>query len=133
MRDWRLRLGRPNLEINARTVTHEEINRIYVGSKVCLNIHMGQSIGAPNPRNFEILGSGGTLLTDRDLSVLEGYESGKGFVRYTDRTSMRERAKELTEDEELRKKVAEAGHSIAASRHTYVHRAKRILEDFGRL
>ncbi len=46
---------------------------------------------------------------------------------------MRERAKELTEDEELRKKVAEAGHSIAASRHTYVHRAKRILEDFGRL
>ncbi len=72
-------------------------------------------------------------MTDRDMSVLEGYESEAGFVRYTDAVSMVERVRELAEDDELRRKVAEVGHSIAASKHTYVHRAKRILEDFERI
>jgi len=133
IRDWRLGLGHPNLEVKAGTMTHEEISRVYPSSRVCLNIHMTQSIGAPNPRTFEILGSGGALLTDRDISTLEGFESGKGFLHYSDVTTMITGAKRLVEDEELRNSIAKAGHETAVSKHTYVHRVRRILDDLGRL
>jgi spore maturation protein CgeB len=129
LKDLRFTLGRGNIELTRRTVVHAEINGIYNRSRVCLNVHHPQSVGALNPRSFEILGSGGLLLTDRDMKDLEGFGDGGGYAHYSTDEELADRVRSLLEDEELRRRTAEKGHAAAAKAHTYKHRALRILKD----
>ncbi|UCE92280.1 MAG: glycosyltransferase [Methanobacteriota archaeon] len=131
LKDLRFRMGRKSLRFTAETVGHEDINRIYSHSKVCLNIHHPQSVGALNPRSFEILGSGGLLLTDKKMEGLTGLQEGESYVRYSSGEGLMERLHGLLDDEEGRHAIAKAGHSAALRGHTYEHRAREILDSLG--
>ena len=131
LNDLRFTMGRRNIRLTRRTVDHGEINGIYNRSRVCLNVHHPQSVGALNPRTFEILGSGGLLLTDRDMAGLEGFGDGEGYSSYSTGEELVEMIRSLLGDDDLRRTMAEKGHAAATSAHTYRHRALRILRDLG--
>lgn len=122
-------MGRPNIDLTRRTLDHTEINGIYASSKVCLNVHHPQSIGALNPRSFEILGSGGLLLTDRDMDGLDGIENGKAYLQYSSREDLVDKLRHALEDDGRRRSVAENGHLAVVNAHTFKHRAKSMLSD----
>jgi spore maturation protein CgeB len=118
-----------NLRIRRKEASHEEINSLYNRSKICLNIHHQQSRGALNPRTFEILGSGGFLLTDRTLDGVSGFESGRDYWLYSDSESLIKSMREFLGDGDKRERIASHGHEIVARHHTYVARASKILKD----
>ncbi len=132
LNDLRFKGSRKNIDLTARTLEHKEINDIYNGSAICLNIHHPQSINAPNPRSFEILGSGGLLLTDRKLDIIEGFESGEGYRYYSSTDELLEMVQEYLEDDEKRAKLAAKGHSIVEKSHKFSDRARTILADVNR-
>ena len=129
LKDMRFTKGRPNIRLTSRTVDHEEINAIYAGSKVCLNIHHPQSIGALNPRSFEILGSRGLLLTDRKMEGLQGLVEGEGYVYYSSPEDLTREIRRLVESDDTRHRIAEKGHRAALEAHTFEHRARAISDD----
>jgi len=122
-----------NLRFRRKEASHEEINPLYNRSKICLNIHHWQSRGALNPRTFEILGSGGFLLTDRALDGVSGFESGKDYWLYSDTESLKQSIREFLADGNKRQRIADHGHEIAKQYHTYVARASKILKDLRNL
>ncbi len=125
---WRLKGFRRNVRLTERTLGHGEVNEVYNASKICLNIHHPQSRKAVNPRTFEILGSGGLLLTDRRMDGIKGFEDGRGHVHYATVDELVERADALLNDEGERRRIAAEGFSAAAG-HTFEERARRILSD----
>lgn len=109
--------------------SHSEINELYNRTKICLNIHHSQSRRAVNPRSFEVLGSGAFLLTDRPMSDIEGLEAGRDYVLYSGIDDLLAKIEKYLEEERERNRIADSGHNSVMARHTYVHRASRILED----
>lgn len=125
--------GRHNLSITRMTTDHATANILYNASKICLNIHHQQSQKAVNPRTFEVLGSGGFLMTDRVLEGIEGLKNGTHYVYYSSQDEMFELLRYYLENHVERKEVSSSGHSVAASKHTYSSRIRTIASDFERI
>jgi spore maturation protein CgeB len=126
--DFLLAGPRRNIQLNRRTLEHGEVNDIYNRSKVCLNVHHIQSKKAVNPRTFEILGSGGLLLTDRKLDGIEGFEEGEGYIYYSNEVELIDKLRNALEDEQESAYIADIGHSVVRA-HTFEQRARKILSD----
>jgi len=121
---------RRNLKIRRHSPDHSDINKLYNRSRICLNIHHDQARRAVNPRTFEILGSGGFLLTDKKLDGIPNFVEGRDYVLYTDLDDLASKTYSYLQDGERRLKTARSGHSVAASDHTYSSRAAKILDGF---
>jgi spore maturation protein CgeB len=132
VKDMALKGLRRNLSIRRGTLGHAEINGIYNRSKACLNIHHRQSRQAINPRTFEVLGSGGLLVTDRKLDQLSEFQDGKGYIHFEDEKGLIDSLREALGYAEYRESIASLGNSRIQA-HTYVARARRIIEDAKRL
>lgn len=132
LNDLRFVGPRKNLKLIARTLEHAQINEIYNHSSVCLNIHHPQSVSAPNPRSFEILGSGSLLVTDRKLDALDGFESGEGYLHYSSSEELMDTLTQCLADPEKRARIASKGLSIVKEKHRFIDRAGTILDDIER-
>jgi len=119
---------RRNILLTRKTLDHGEINDIYNRSKVCLNVHHAQSKKAVNPRTFEILGSGGLLLTDRRLDDIEGFEKGEGYIHYSSESELIDKLRDALENDQKSGYIADIGHSEVHA-HTFEQRARKILSD----
>ncbi|MEM3049392.1 MAG: glycosyltransferase [Thermoplasmata archaeon] len=117
-----------NIELHRQTLEHRAINVIYNRSRICLNVHHPQSARALNPRTFEILGSGGLLVTDRKLDYIKGFEDGRGYIYYSNEEHLVENLRELLEDDEGARRVSDEGYRRVRA-HTYRDRARQILAD----
>ena len=129
LKDFMFTLGRRNLSLTRRTIDHSNINEIYNSSKICLNVHHPQSKKGVNPRTFEILGSGGLLLTDKHLESIEGFECGRDYIFYSSTDGLLDSICSLIENQEKRELISRSGYSVVRNRHTYRHRAFTILTD----
>lgn len=68
-----------------RTVSPDEVNRLYNRSHVVLNIHQEQQKDGANPRTFEILGSGAWQVCDANPYIERMFSSdGMGIFHSTD-------------------------------------------------
>jgi hypothetical protein len=103
----------------------EEAARKYAESKICFNIAWFDDI---NMRNFEVLGSGGFLLTNDIPSIHEVFEDGKHLVLYKDLDDAVEKARYYLKHEDERNRIAEAGYNHVLKNHTIFNRAKQIFE-----
>ena len=128
--DFLLAGTRRNMQLNRKTLEHGEINDIYNRAKICLNVHHAQSKRAVNPRTFEILGSGGLLLTDRRLDDIEGFEEGEGYVHYSNEAELIDKLRDALENDQKSDYIADIGHSEVLA-HTFEQRARKILGDLG--
>jgi spore maturation protein CgeB len=126
--DFLLAGHRRNLHIHRETLGHGAINDIYNRSRVCLNVHHLQSKKAVNPRTFEVLGSGGLLLTDRRLDEIEGFEEGEGYIHYSNEAELIDKLRDALENDQKASNIADVGHSEVQA-HTYEQRARRVLRD----
>lgn len=119
-----------DLKIRRHSPDHSEINKLYNRSRICLNIHHDQARKAVNPRTFEILGSGGFMMTDRSLDGIPSFVEGRDYVLYTNLDDLASKASSYLQDGETRLNIAMSGHSVAILSHTYSSRAATILEGF---
>ena len=103
----------------------EKAARVYQESKICFNECVAKDV---NMRSFEIMGSGGFLLTERCDGMMMLFQDGKHCVMFDTIEEAIEKAKYYIEHDDEREAIAKAGYEEVMARHTYLHRAQQLLQ-----
>ena len=105
----------------------EEMAGTFSRAKIVFNRSVRDDL---NMRTFEALATGSLLVTDEAPgSGLTGmFTDGKHLVIYRDERELMERVAHYLENEEERERIAARGRQEVLARHTYAHRARRLLE-----
>jgi glycosyltransferase involved in cell wall biosynthesis len=103
----------------------EECAEVYRKSRIVFNTAAVDDI---NMRCFEATATGSFLLTEWVPTLSECFEDGKHLVTYKDMDEAVEKARYYLSHEEEREAIAKAGMEHTLANHTYLHRAKKILE-----
>jgi hypothetical protein len=112
----------------------EEMARVYTRSKIVFNKPVN---GDLNMRVFEAMACGSLLVTQRIQNGQEElFHEGKHLVTYNSDEEAVDAVRYYLDHSEERERIAEQGYQEAVSKHTYLHRAQKILEtvsqqDFG--
>jgi spore maturation protein CgeB len=82
-------------------------------------------------RNFEIPGCGGFILTGKADNLEDYYTDGKDIVCFETVNDIIGKINYYIENDDDRKKIADAGYKRTLSEHTYVHRFNDIFARAG--
>ena len=104
----------------------EEASHIYSMSKIAFNCSVADEA---NMRAFEIPLSGTLLLTDYSRELVElGFKDNVNVVFYSDEKEMVDKVRFFLKEDVVREKIAKAGYELVLKQHTYLDRAKKIME-----
>jgi spore maturation protein CgeB len=112
-----------------KPVYGKEMLNVLANSKIVLNNH-GEIAGkfAGNMRLFEATGAGACLLTDNKCNLHKLFKPGIEIVTYDNNEDCLNKIKWLLENENERRKIAEAGQKRTLKDHTVSSRCSQILE-----
>lgn len=108
-----------------------EMYNILYNSKIVLNRHGEVSISqnyANNMRLYEATGVGTFLITDYKDNLNELFQIGEEVEVYRDADELVSKISFYLENDEKRKKIAEAGQKRTLNEHTYENRMKELLK-----
>jgi spore maturation protein CgeB len=114
------------IDVTYKWVFGNEFNMFINRCKIFLNIHFTQLLNTET-RIFEVLGSGTFCLTE-EISMPEMFEEKKHLVSWKTEEDLLEEIRYYLEKEEEREKIAQQGMELAESHHTYLCRARELLE-----
>ncbi len=107
---------------------YNEAPHIFANSKINLNITL-RSIQTGIPlRAFDIMGCGGFLITNYQEDYLEYFEPDEDMVIYYDYGDLIEKVAFYLEHDEERNRIARNGMQKVAAGHTYLQRARVMLD-----
>lgn len=114
--------------VSGRVDYHTELPKIYAASRINLNVTKTQLRTTVNQRVFDAPACGGFVLTDyrSDLETL--FDMDGEVAVYGNIGELAERAKYYLENEDERKRIAEAACRRVAACHTYAHRVETMLQ-----
>ncbi len=101
---------------------------VYKTSAVNLNITLRSILKGIPLRAFEIMGAGGFLLTNFQEDFFSHFTPGEDFVYFESKEDMISKIDYYLKNEDERRQIAESGFQKVAAGHTYVHRAKEIID-----
>lgn len=105
-----------------------EMPKVFRASKINLNMTIPNIKSGIPLRVWDILGSGGFLLTNYQAEIPYYFEEGKDLVCFDGIEDMREKVKYYLVHEEERAAIARNGYEKVKAHHTYVDRLTKILE-----
>jgi spore maturation protein CgeB len=111
-----------------RRLTGEEFAKAVACSKINLNVIDPTNYPAANMRFFEILVAGGLQVCSSCPEMETEFRSREHIIFYQSGGELLDLIEELRKNDELRARVAAAGHGRVMEKHTYKHRAQTILE-----
>lgn len=104
-----------------------EMPKVFRESKINLNFTIPNIKSGIPLRVWDVLGSGGFLLTNYQAEMPYYFEEGKDLVFFDGVEDMCEKVAYYLEHEEERKRIAENGYRKVKEHHTYVHRVSEML------
>ena len=108
---------------------YEAAPKIFASSKINLNISLRSITNGIPLRCFEIMASGGFLLTNYQGDFAElGFVDGEDYVSFESVEDMLAKCEYYLSHEDERKCIAANGLAKVASAHTYVDRCREIME-----
>lgn len=107
--------------------SEEELAKVYNSSKINLNITTGGK-SSINYRVFEILASGGFLLTDEREDLKEFFEISKQLETYSDIEDLIDKINFYLKNLNIAQKIAQSGKFEVAKSHTFSARAKKCAK-----
>lgn len=117
----------PNLRNHGPVEYNNDMPQVFRKSKINLNLTLrGIKSGVPL-RAFDIMGSGGFLLSNFQADFLDLFVPEEDFVYYEDKEDLLQKIDYYLHHEEERKAIARNGHDKVAERHTYRHRVKEMF------
>ena len=106
----------------------EVVNKIYLSSKIVLNIHHPHSIEGLNTRTFDIPACGAFEMVDHKKNVEMHFGIDKEIVTFRNINELKSKIDFYLENEDLRKSISERGKQRVLNEHTWVHRASDIIK-----
>lgn len=130
--DWGRRCRR-NLVImrtwQGREVRGREFAKAVGCAKVNLNMIDPTNYPAANMRFFEIPMAGGLQIASACPEMADEFRDEDEIFYYKDPDHLISLIQDLLEHDTLRQRVADAGHTKVLAQHTYIDRARQILEN----
>ena len=118
----------PNLTNHGAADYHKQMPLVFKRSKINLNITL-RSIKSGIPlRAFDILGSGGFLLSNFQADFLDDFVPGEDFVYYESKEDLISKIDYYLTHEDERIAIARSGHDKVAANHTFRHRIRQMLK-----
>lgn len=105
----------------------EELAQIYSSSKINLNINL-QGKSSINYRVFEVLASGGFLLTDEREDLSEYFEVSKHLETYKDTKDLIDKIDFYLKNLNIAQRIAQLGKFEVINNHNFSARARMILK-----
>lgn len=100
---------------------------VFANSKINLNISLRSIINGIPLRCFEIMGSGGFLLSDYAGDFNMFFEAGEDYVYFDSKKDLIEKAKYYLAHDDERKAIADNAVNKIMQGHTYVHRVEEMF------
>ena len=117
----------PNLRNHGTADYYSEMPLVFKKSRINLNISL-RSIKSGIPlRAFDIMGSGGFLLSNYQEDFLENFTPGVDFEYYESERDLLQKIEYYLTHEEERLAIAKNGHDQVAAAHTYRDRVRELL------
>lgn len=130
------RLGKPMPAYYKGKAFGEKVLKIYLASKIVLNIHDPEAKEGLNTRTFDILAGGGFELVDHQKSLDEHFKVGEEIAAYQGSEDLKRNVAFFLQDEAAREQIVDKGKAKVMREHTWLVRAKevqKILEREGLL
>ena len=109
------------------TMEYRQMPLIFKQSRINLNISL-RSIKSGIPlRAFDIMGSGGFLLSNFQTDFLEHFVPGEDYVYYESKEDLLSKIDYYLSHEDERACIAQNGHDKVATEHTFRHRVREML------
>lgn len=105
-----------------------QMPKVFRASKINLNMTIPNIKSGIPLRVWDILGSGGFLLTNYQAEIPYYFEEGKDLVCFDGIEDMRDKVRYYLSHEEERAKIARSGYERVKGHHTYVDRLSKILK-----
>jgi spore maturation protein CgeB len=105
----------------------ETVNKIYLSSKIVLNIHHPHSIEGLNTRTFDIPACGAFEMVDYKKNVEMHFEVDKEIVTFKNINELKSKIDYYLKNDDLRKTISKRGKQRVLNEHTWVHRANDIV------
>ena len=116
------------VECRGRVDYYSEMPYIFAVSDINLNISVkGIQSGIPQ-RAFDVMASGGFLLSNYQAELLENFSNGDDMVVYESMEDAVEKCNYYLKHDELRKNIAENGRRRVLEEHNLKDKIKAILE-----
>lgn len=120
-------LSMPNLTNHGTVDFYEQAPLVFRRSRINLNISL-RSIKSGIPlRAFDIMGSGGFLLSNFQADFLDDFIPGEDFAYYDSKEDLLSKIDYYLSHEDERIAIAKSGHDKVAASHTFRHRVKEML------
>lgn len=117
----------PNLTNHGTVAYYSQMPLVFKQSRINLNISL-RSIKSGIPlRAFDIMGSGGFLMSNFQADFLDDFVPGEDFVYYESCEDLSDKIDYYLRNEEERAQIARNGHDKVATAHTYRHRIREML------
>lgn len=116
-----------NLRNHGTVEYYRQMPLVFKQSRINLNISL-RSIKSGIPlRAFDIMGSGGFLLSNYQEDFLENFTPGLDFEYYENEQDLLRKAAYYLSHEDERAAIAKNGHDKVAAAHTYRHRVREMM------
>ena len=117
----------PNLTNHGTVDYYQQMPMVFKQSRINLNISL-RSIKSGIPlRAFDIMGSGGFLLSNFQADYLDNFIPGEDFDYYDSKKDFINKINYYLTHEEERIAIAKSGHDKIAAGHTFRHRVREML------
>lgn len=107
--------------------TGEIVNKIYLCSKIVLNIHHPHSMEGLNTRTFDIPACGAFEIVDYKNNLEKHFKIDKEIVAFKDVDELKKKIDFYLKNGDLRKSISERGKQRVLSEHTWVNRVKEMI------
>lgn len=116
-----------NLHNHGTVDYYQQMPLVFKQSRINLNISL-RSIKSGIPlRAFDIMGSGGFLLSNFQADFLDDFIPGEDFVYYESKEDLLGKIDYYSGHEDERAEIARNGHDKVAAGHTFRHRVRDML------
>jgi spore maturation protein CgeB len=118
----------PNLKNHGPVDPYSELPLVFKKSRINLNISLRSIKSGIPQRAFDIMGSGGFLLSNYQSDFLDFFTPGEDFVCYESKDDLLDQIDYYLTHEDERAAIAQNGHDKVAAAHTYRHRVRKMTE-----
>ncbi len=115
-----------------RAVVGKEFSKVCNSSKIVLNLIRRQNLPAHNMKTFEIPACKGFMLSNRTEEVIEFFKENEEIACFSSLKELRKKIGTYLINDNLRKNMKEKAYRKVEN-HTYVKRARKILEVYSEI
>jgi spore maturation protein CgeB len=118
----------PNLKNHGPVDPYAGLPLVFKKSRINLNISLRSIKSGIPQRAFDIMGSGGFLLSNYQSDFLDFFTPGEDFVCYESKDDLLDKTDYYLTHEDERAAIAKNGHDKVAAAHTYRHRVREMTD-----